>query len=67
MKKFLNVTQMKKFLNIIISALVLFLTFVGVIYAFALSLVNFALSLVNFAFRLPIIIVGFLFLKTKNK
>lgn len=51
---------MKKFLNIILSILVLFLTFVGLIYAFVLSLVNFALCL-------PIIIVSFLFLKTKNK
>lgn len=51
---------MKKFLNIILSVLILFLTFVGVIYAFALSLVNFALCL-------PIVLVSFLFLKTKNK
>ncbi len=51
---------MKKFLNIIISVLILFTTFVGVIYAFALSSLNFALSL-------PIVLVSFLFLKTKNK
>ena len=51
---------MKKFLNIILSVLILFLTFIGVIYAFTLSLVNFVLCL-------PIIIVSFLFLKTKNK
>ena len=51
---------MKKFLNIVLSVLILFLTFVGVIYAFALSLVNFALCL-------PIVLVSFLFFKTKNK
>ena len=53
---------MKKFLDIIISVLILFTTFVGVIYAFALSLVNFALCL-------PITIVKLVlyFSKTKNK
>ena len=51
---------MEKFLNIILSVLILFTTFVGEIYAFALFLVNFALCL-------PIIIVSFLFLKTKKK
>lgn len=51
---------MEKFLNIIISALILFITLIGIICIFVLSLVNFALCL-------PIIIVSFLFLKTKNK
>ena len=51
---------MKKFLNIIISVLLLFTIFVIIIYTFVLFLVNFALCL-------PIIIVSFLFLKTKNK
>lgn len=53
---------MEKFLNIIISILLLFTIVVGVIYIFLLSLVNFAL-------RLPIILVMFVlyFLKTKNK
>ena len=51
---------MKKFLNIILSILILFTILVGVTYAFALSLVNFALCL-------PIVLVSFLFLKTKNK
>ena len=51
---------MEKFLNIIISVLILFLTFVGVICIFVLFSMNFALCL-------PIIIVSFLFLKTKNK
>ena len=50
---------MKKFLNIVLSVLVLFLTFVGLIYAFALSLVNFALCL-------PIVLVSFLFFKQKT-
>lgn len=51
---------MEKFLNIVFSVLVLFTVFVGMIYTFVLSLVNFALCL-------PIVIVSFLFLKTKNK
>lgn len=55
---------MKKFLNIIISVLVtiilLFTIFVGIIYIFVLFLVNFALCL-------PIVLVSFLFFKTKNK
>lgn len=51
---------MEKFLNIIISVLILFITLIGIIYIFVLFLVNFALCL-------PIIIVSFLFLKTKNK
>ena len=53
---------MEKFLNIILSVLILFLTFIGVIYAFTLSLVNFVLCL-------PIILIKlvFYFLKTKNK
>ena len=62
MKKFLNIT-----FNVLVSVLVsiltlltLFTIFIGVIYAFILSLVKFVLCL-------PIIIVSFLFLKTKNK
>lgn len=51
---------MEKFLNIIISVLILFITLIGIIHIFVLFLVNFALCL-------PIIIVSFLFLKTKNK
>lgn len=51
---------MKKFLNIVLSVLILFITLIGIIYIFVLFLVNFALCL-------PIIIVSFLFLKTKNK
>lgn len=51
---------MEKFLNITFSVLILFTIFIGVIYTFVLFLVNFALCL-------PIIIVSFLFLKTKNK
>lgn len=49
---------MKKFLNIIISVLILFITLIGIIYMFILFLVNFTLCL-------PIIIVSFL--KQKNK
>lgn len=51
---------MKKFLNIILSILLLFIILIGIIYIFVLFLVNFALCL-------PIIMVNFLFLKTKNK
>lgn len=53
---------MEKFLNIILSVLVLFTVFVGLIYTFVLSLVNFALCL-------PIISLKSVlyFLKTKNK
>ena len=54
MKKFLNIT-----FSVLVSILTLFTIFVGVIYAFTLSLVNFVLCL-------PII-VSFLFFKTKNK
>ena len=55
MKKFLNIT-----FSVLVSVLTLFTIFIGVIYAFILSLVKFVLCL-------PIIIVSFLFLKTKNK
>ena len=53
---------MEKFLNITFSVLILFTIFVGVIYAFTLSLVKFVLCL-------PIILVKLIlyFLKTKNK
>ena len=51
---------MEKFLNITFSVLLLFTIFVIIIYTFVLFLVNFVLCL-------PIIIVSFLFLKTKNK
>ena len=53
---------MEKFLNIVLSVLVLFTVFVGMIYTFVLSLVNFALCL-------PIILVKLVlyFFKIKNK
>lgn len=50
---------MKKFLNIIISVLILFITLIGIICIFVLSLVNFALCL-------PIVLVSFLFFKNKK-
>ena len=55
---------MKKFLDIIISVIILFTTFIGVIYVFALSLVNFALCL---PIILVMVILYFLKQKTKNK
>ena len=62
MKKFLNITfsVLVSILTSILTLLTLFTIFIGVIYVFTLSLVNFVLCL-------PIIIVSFLFLKTKNK
>ena len=59
MKKFLNIT-FSVLVSVLVSILTLFTIFIGVIYAFILSLVKFVLCL-------PIIIVSFLFLKTKNK
>lgn len=63
MKKFLNKALsvlISILISILTSILTLFTIFIGVIYAFTLSLVKFVLCL-------PIIIVSFLFLKTKNK
>ena len=63
MKKFLNITfsvLVSILVSVLISILTLFTIFIGVIYVFTLSLVKFVLCL-------PIIIVSFLFLKTKNK
>ena len=59
MEKFLNIT-FSVLVSVLVSILTLFAIFVGVIYAFTLSLVKFVLCL-------PIIIVSFLFLKTKSK
>ena len=51
---------MEKFLNTILSALLLIIVIIGVICVFAFILVYFELCL-------PIILVSFLFLKTKKK
>ena len=59
MKKFLNIT-FSVLVSVLVSILTLFTIFIGVIYVFTLSLVKFVLCL-------PIIIVSFIFLKTKNK
>lgn len=59
MEKFLNIT-FSVLVSVLVSILTLFTIFVGIIYVFTLSLVKFVLCL-------PIIIVSFLFLKTKNK
>lgn len=59
MEKFLN-NALSVLVSVLASVLILFIIFIGVIYTFVLFLVNFVLCL-------PINLVSFLFLKTKNK